>query len=73
MSAMAHWCYRHRRIVLVAVALVFIGIGAISNGGRLGLRELLLAAGDRFLACAQPAEGGVPGGFGGNATPSSGG
>jgi putative drug exporter of the RND superfamily len=32
MSAMAHWCFRHRRIVLAAWLLIFVGIGVISRG-----------------------------------------
>jgi RND superfamily putative drug exporter len=32
MSAMAHWCYRHRRLVLIVWVVVFIAMGAISNG-----------------------------------------
>jgi putative drug exporter of the RND superfamily len=32
MSAMAHWCYRHRRLVLVLWVVGFIAMGAISKG-----------------------------------------
>ena len=29
---MAHWCYRHRRLVLIVWVAVFVAMGAISNG-----------------------------------------
>src|ERR1700712_5740696 len=32
MSAMAHWCFRHRRIVLAVWLLIFVGIGVIGRG-----------------------------------------
>ena len=32
MSAMAHWCFRHRRIVLGLWLVLFIGIGIIGRG-----------------------------------------
>ncbi len=32
MSAMAHWCFRHRRLVLILWIAAFIVMGAISNG-----------------------------------------
>jgi putative drug exporter of the RND superfamily len=31
MSAMAHWCYRHRRLVLLLWVVAFIAMGVISN------------------------------------------
>ncbi len=31
MSALAHWCYRHRRLVIAVWLLVFVGIGATSR------------------------------------------
>jgi RND superfamily putative drug exporter len=32
MSAMAHWCFRRRRVVLLLWIVAFIAMGAISNG-----------------------------------------
>ena len=72
MSAMAHWCYRHRRLVLILWLVVLLAHGGDQQRCRLDVRELVHASGHRLLPCAQPAAGRNSLRHQGKRTPSSG-